>query len=108
RAPNRVENTEPTAPAASPGPPTEIIENTIVLPFNRPTEVEAIIRRHASELAAVIVEPVPSNLSWIQPRPGFLEFLRELTASLGILLIFDEIVDFRLAYGGIQSLHGIA
>ena len=98
---------QPASVAASPGTPAAMVENTIVLPFNRPDQVEAIIRRHAADLAAVIVEPVPSNLSWIQPRPGFLERLRELTRSLGILLVFDEIVDFRLAHGGVQSLHGI-
>ena len=98
---------QPSSAAASPGTPAAIIENTIILPFNKPAEVEAIVRRHAKELAAVIVEPIPSNLSWIQPQPGFLEFLRELTRSLGILLISDEIVDFRLAYQGIQATHGI-
>ena len=98
----------PASAPESPGTPRAIVDNTIVLPFNHPDQVEAIVRRHADELAAVIVEPVPSNLSWISPRPGFLPFLRKLTESLGILLIADEIVDFRLAWSGVQTVHGIA
>jgi glutamate-1-semialdehyde 2,1-aminomutase len=98
---------EPASVPASPGMPAAITANTLVLPFNRPAEVEALVRKHAHELAAIIVEPIPSNLSWINPRPGFLPFLRELTSELGILLIFDEIVNFRLAYGGLQSIAGV-
>jgi glutamate-1-semialdehyde 2,1-aminomutase len=97
----------PPTIAESPGTPAVYWDNTIVLPFNRPADVEAIVRRNASDLAAVIVEPVPSNLGWIAPRPGFLTFLRALTQRHGILLIADEIVDFRLAYRGVSAMNGI-
>ena len=103
----RARGDAPPTIAESPGTPAVYSENTIVLPFNQPALIEAIVRRNSAVLAAVIVEPVPSNLGWIHPQPGFLHFLRELTRSLGILLIADEIVDFRLEYHGIAAAHGI-
>jgi glutamate-1-semialdehyde 2,1-aminomutase len=51
---------------------------------------------------------VPGNAGLYLPKPGFLEFLREITAAHGSLLIFDEVMTgFRLAPGGAQQRFGI-
>ncbi|MGH7922697.1 MAG: aminotransferase class III-fold pyridoxal phosphate-dependent enzyme, partial [Candidatus Dormibacteraceae bacterium] len=76
----------------SAGTPRWAVENTVVLPFNNADAAEAILRREASRLAAVIVEPVLGAGGMIPPAPGFLERLRGVTAELGLLLIFDEII----------------
>ena len=42
------------------------------------------------------------------PREGYLEFLREITAEHGSLLIFDEVMTgFRVSLGGAQERFGI-
>jgi len=52
---------------------------------------------------------VAGNMGVVPPAPGFLESLRDLTAAKGIVLIFDEVITgFRLAFGGYQTLAGIA
>src|SRR6202012_2133833 len=57
-----------------------------------------------NEIAGIIVEPVPGNAGLYLPRPGYLEFLREITQTNGALLIFDEVMTgFRLAKGGAQE-----
>jgi glutamate-1-semialdehyde 2,1-aminomutase len=43
----------------------------------------------------------------ISPRDGFLRGLREITAGLGILLISDEVMSFRLSYHGAMYPHRI-
>jgi glutamate-1-semialdehyde 2,1-aminomutase len=59
-------------------------------------------------MAGIIVEPVPGNSGLYPPKPGYLEFLREITAADGALLIFDEVMTgFRLARGGAQERFGI-
>jgi len=66
------------------------------------------VDRYGKELACVIVEPVAGNMGVVEPRPGFLERLRERTRQAGIVLIFDEVITgFRLTYGGYQNLCGI-
>ncbi|NWF94580.1 MAG: aminotransferase class III-fold pyridoxal phosphate-dependent enzyme [Candidatus Thorarchaeota archaeon] len=68
--------------------------------FNDRESVDAMLKTHGHQLAAVIVEPVLGAGGAIPPEDQFLNYLREETESRDILLIFDEIVTgFRLAYG---------
>lgn len=79
--------------------------DVLVAPYNHLDRTTAIIEAHASELAAVIVEPFHRCLS---PAPGFLQGLREVTRRHGIVLIFDEVVTgFRFAPGGAQEYYGV-
>ena len=98
---------EPLAVADSPGTHPAAVAGTMVLPFNDAASCERIVRRHASSLAAVIVEPVLGAGGCIPPEPGFLETLRRVTESLGILLVFDEVISLRVAYGGAQERFGV-
>ncbi len=92
----------------SAGVPSELAQLTLVLPFNDTEAVRSIFRERGKEIAGVIVEPYPGNAGFYLPRPGFLEYLREVTSQYGALLIFDEVMTgFRLAPGGAQQLHHI-
>lgn len=92
---------EPTSAGLPPG----VVADILVAPYNDLQATAAIVERHRHELAGIIVEPLHRCTP---PRPGFLQGLRELTATLGGLLIFDETVTgFRLAYGGAQEYYGI-
>jgi len=82
--------------------------DTIVVPFNDPAAIAMAFAAFEDKIAAVIVEPVVANVGIIPPDPGFLEWLRGLTASNGALLIFDEVITgFRLAKGGAQERFGV-
>ncbi len=100
----------PDAPFAVPdsiGTPEWALEAVVVLPFNDADAAEAIIRRHASSLAAVILEPIIGAGGVIAARPEFLQRLRKVTGELGILLIFDEVISFRIGPGGAQEMYGV-
>ena len=89
------------------GTPDWALEQTVVLPFNNPDAAEAIIRREAGELAAVILEPIIGAGGVIPATVEFLERLRNVTRELAVLLIFDEVISFRVAPGGAQQLYGV-
>src|SRR5580704_1239113 len=92
----------------SAGVPAAFTQHTVVLPFNDPEAVRAAFAANAGQIAGIIIEPVPGNAGVYLPRPGYLEFLREITASDGALLIFDEVMTgFRLAFGGAQERFNI-
>ena len=93
----------------SAGVPASFAQHTLVAPFNDVAAVKNIFAANKNEIAAIIVEPVPGNAGLYLPRPGYLEFLREITAANGALLIFDEVMTgFRLALGGAQERFGIS
>jgi glutamate-1-semialdehyde 2,1-aminomutase len=92
----------------SAGVPAAFTQHTIVVPFNEIEPVRAVFAANAGKIAGVILEPVPGNAGLYPPREGFLEFLRDITAREGALLIFDEVMTgFRLAFGGAQERFGI-
>jgi glutamate-1-semialdehyde 2,1-aminomutase len=92
----------------SAGVPAAFTQHTIVLPFNESEAVRAAFAANPRQIAGIIVEPVPGNAGLYLPKPGYLEFLREITAADGALLIFDEVMTgFRLALGGAQERFGL-
>ncbi len=92
----------------SPGIPKKLAELTITLPYNNIETVKSAVSMHGEDIACVILEPVAGNMGVVPSHRGFLEGLREITESHGILLIFDEVITgFRLTYGGFQNIAGI-
>jgi glutamate-1-semialdehyde 2,1-aminomutase len=98
---------QPMPVPTNPGIPKSVLEEVIVVPFNNREVTESIISQHKDEIACVIVEPMLGAAGTIAQENGYLEFLRNLTNQLKILLIFDEIVTFRLGFGGAQAMYGI-
>lgn len=95
------------AKSASKGVPQGFLNDTISIPFNDKKAVEEVFRK-TSDIAAIIVEPVPGNMGVIKPEDGYLKFLREITKKNSALLIFDEVITgFRLSLGGAQELFNI-
>jgi glutamate-1-semialdehyde 2,1-aminomutase len=84
------------------------VDNFVVAPWNRVDALERIVDEHADRIAAIVMEPVLCNSGCILPRPGYLDQVRGLCASRGILLMFDEVITgFRLALGGAQQFYGV-
>lgn len=86
------------------GVPEETTKNTLVIPYNSEEAVTNLIEKQSDEIAAIIVEPVMGNVGCIQPKEGYLEFLRDITLENDIVLIFDEVITgFRISEGGAQE-----
>ncbi|KAF9605213.1 hypothetical protein IFM89_014326 [Coptis chinensis] len=92
----------------SPGVPQAATHDTLTSPYNDIQTVENLFQTHKGEIAAVILEAVVGNSGYIEPKPGFLNALRQITKENDALLIFDEVMTgFRLSYGGAQEYFGI-
>ncbi len=91
------------ATGLSPGALNEVILGS----FNDLDETAALIRKHRHELAAVIVEPMLGAAGAIVAEPEFLAGLRAVTSECGVLLVLDEIITFRLEFGGLQERYGL-
>jgi glutamate-1-semialdehyde 2,1-aminomutase len=77
------------------------------LPWADPEGVERTLAGREHEIAAIIIEPI-QGAGGLRPAPAqFLHFLREYTQRHGILLVFDEIISFRVGPGGVQERVGV-
>ncbi len=89
------------------GVPSHVTGDLVEFPFNDPDGAEAILEREGDELAAILVEPVMTAAGMIEATEEFLQRMREVTARRGIVLIFDEVVTYPVAYGGGQAHFGV-
>ncbi|MBK8021991.1 MAG: aspartate aminotransferase family protein [Chloroflexi bacterium] len=89
------------------GVPPSVLNAVLVAPFNDLEAMESILAQHTDTIAAIILEPMPNAGGMIPPQPGYLAGLRQLSDRFGVLLIFDEIVTYRLHTGGMQAVEDV-
>jgi glutamate-1-semialdehyde 2,1-aminomutase len=88
------------------GPPVDVSETTIVVPFN---DVDALERALATgEVAAVLCEPALTNVGIVLPEPGYHDALRALTRAYGVLLVIDETHTLCAGPGGYTAAYGLS
>jgi glutamate-1-semialdehyde 2,1-aminomutase len=97
---------EPVAESA--GVESSLVHDLFVTQWNDASLVRGILQEHGHEIAAVIMEPVMGNSGVIEPKPGYLDAIRDATRESGSLLVFDEVITgFRVAAGGAQARYGV-
>jgi glutamate-1-semialdehyde 2,1-aminomutase len=97
--------TAPTVYPGSTGMPEGLDRHLVIVPYNRTDLFEEAFRKHAHELAAVVMEPVYYNAGCIIPSKEFMATVRIERASQGVLLMFDEVLSaFRMGAGGAQDI----
>lgn len=94
--------------STSAGIPDSFVEHTIVLPLNDPDLFEKSLQKYGSDIACVIIEPIPANNGLLLQDASFLQLLREKCSEYGILLIFDEVISgFRIGFEGAAGYYDI-
>lgn len=92
----------------SPGVPNAFASETLIAQYNNLQNVQNLTDQFPKDIAAIILEPVAGNMGVIPPKKEFLEGLRTICDTHGIVLIFDEVMSgFRVAKGGAQEIFGI-
>ncbi len=93
---------------SSPGILADTAAHTLTANFNDLDAVTNLFEQHGSDIAAIIVEPIPGNMGLVLPNPAFLHGLQSLCRAYQSILIFDEVMTgFRVALGGAQSIYEI-
>ena len=89
------------------GTPENVLADVVTIPFNDIDAAVSLIREHGPELGCVLVDPMPNRAGLVPADKAYLEALRDVTREVGALLIFDEVISFRLGYHGAQGLWDI-
>jgi len=86
------------------GVPRGLIGTALPFHYNNLDELKRIVAENKGELAAIIMEPQRGE----EPKPEFLESIREIASSINAVLIFDEVTSgFRINNGGIHLTLGV-
>ncbi len=80
------------------------LSDCLVIPFNDIEGTRKILEDAAGRLAAVIIDPLPSRIGLIPIDADYLTFVRDFTRKHSALLILDQVLSFRLGYGGAPVL----
>ncbi len=97
----------PTPVALAAGTPAAVLRDVIVIPFNHPRAACKVLDQHRGEIACVLVDPMPHRSGLVPATSEFLGALREWTKEDGSLLMFDEVISFRIEVGGMQARHHV-
>ena len=100
-------NTARTSLDEQPGVFRGIVTDVVSIPANDLESATKVFETYQDDLAAVIVEPVMGAAGVIPLEPAFLNQLAEASRSTRTVLIFDEVITMRLAYGGAQQIYGL-
>lgn len=94
--------------STSAGIPDSFAKETLVLPLDDLAALENCFKEHATDIAAVIIEPVPANNGLLLQSKEYLQGLRDLCSQFDVLLIFDEVISgFRIGFEGAAGYYGI-
>jgi len=100
--------TDPATVPYSMGIPKTLKELVYLTPMNDINRLEDIFKKHADKIGAMLLEPMMGNCCAISATTEFVKAARALCDKYGVLLIIDEVkTGFRVAKGGVQSLHGV-
>ena len=97
----------PVSIAYAKGTPQGVLDDVLVVPFNNVELLQAVFAEHGESIAGVLIDPMPNRAGLIPARQDYLEAMAEIARAVGALVIFDEVISFRLGYSGAQGLWGI-
>lgn len=87
------------------GPQIDPTLTSKVIEWNDVEALEQALK--PGDVAAVLAEPVMTNIGIVQPESGYHDALRSLTKKYGTLLIIDETHTLSTGIGGYTKAHGL-
>ncbi|MDT3958897.1 glutamate-1-semialdehyde 2,1-aminomutase [Staphylococcus kloosii] len=92
----------------SAGVPESVAQEVITVPYNDLDAYKEAIDYWGDQIACVLVEPIVGNFGMVEPQPGFLEGVNDISHDNGTLVIYDEVITaFRFHYGAAQDLYKV-
>jgi glutamate-1-semialdehyde 2,1-aminomutase len=91
-----------------PGTPQGVLDDVVIFPFNDPERTVRILDKHADKIACVLIDPLPHRIGMIPAEKYFIQAVYDWTRKNGALLVFDEVICFRVNYMGAQAEYGIS
>ena len=98
---------KPNAVPLVDGTPQGVMDDVVIFPFNDVERTLNILDQNADEIACVLIDPVPHRVGLFPASKEFVEAIYNWTRKNNAILAFDEVVTFRINYGGAQDNYSI-
>ena len=98
---------KPNSVPVAVGTPKNVLNDVVVFPYNDIERTISILNKHADEIACVLIDPVPHRVGLVEGSGEFVEALYKWTRENNALLVFDEVVTFRVGYSGAQEKYSV-
>ncbi|MBT8272046.1 MAG: aspartate aminotransferase family protein [Flavobacteriaceae bacterium] len=85
------------------GTPQGVLDDVVVYPFNDIERTLNILDEHADDIACVLIDPVPHRIGLFPATEEFIQAIYTWTRKHNALMVFDEVVTYRVNYGGKQD-----
>ncbi|MBT8260595.1 MAG: aminotransferase class III-fold pyridoxal phosphate-dependent enzyme, partial [Bacteroidia bacterium] len=89
------------------GTPQGVLDDVIIFPFNDIERTLKILDEHADEIACVLIDPVPHRVGLFPATNVFVEAIYKWTRKNNALMVFDEVVTYRVNYSGAQESYSV-
>lgn len=89
------------------GTPQGVLDDVIIFPFNDIERTLKILDEHADEIACVLIDPVPHRVGLFPATNAFIEAVYKWTRKNNALMVFDEVVTYRVNYSGAQESYSV-
>jgi glutamate-1-semialdehyde 2,1-aminomutase len=98
---------KPNSVPVAVGTPKNVLNDVIIFPYNDIKRTLALLDQNADEIACVLIDPVPHRVGLVQGNNEYIEALYNWTRENNALLVFDEVVTFRVNYSGAQAKYNV-
>lgn len=102
------EQQHPASVPVATGTPQGALDDVIVIPYNDVETALAILNEHQGEIAGILLDPVSHRVGMVPATEEFVEAMYQWTREQDALLLFDEVITFRVGYGGAQERYNVA
>ena len=94
---------KPNSVPLAKGTPQGVLNDVIIFPYNDIERTLAILDRQADQIACVLIDPVPHRVGMVPGAKDFIEAIYQWTRKNNALLVFDEVITYRVTYSGAQE-----
>ncbi|SFC17141.1 aspartate aminotransferase family protein [Pseudoalteromonas denitrificans] len=90
------------------GTPEKALDDVIIIPYNDIPKALEILDKHTGDIAAILLDPVSHRVGMVPANDDFVEALYEWTRKQKALLLFDEVITFRVGFSGAQQRYKVS
>lgn len=89
------------------GTPQAALDDVIVFPFNDTEQTLELLDQHSDELACVLIDPLPHRVGLIPATQEYMQAIRKWTLDHDCIFLLDEVITFRMGWGGAQDWYDV-